>query len=628
MADLDYVRVIGRFGLVIGDGDDPDVEPDTVWCDSGAIRITPLSTYTKVAEGVPSPWTAGHSTISATVDADGYLTWNGNPFVWLVDLGSPKVNPVIGPGKATHTINFVDVRADGIPVNFPTFNVRISADTVDPVSGSCDLTLLAPLPAAGGTPVTVGPRGVSVESLAISGGNLTYALSDGTTGDAGAVPTGPGGSDVGVAGYVSDAASATRAALSAAYARKDAAPISVKAHGAVGDGATDDTAAIQAAIDACTVAGGGIVFLPKTANGYAATTLTLKSGVTLRGDRLVTLKKIGAAVGIFILTANGATDCGIENLTINANGLVTSYPFQFSTNTARAFVRRCSFTDTFIAVNGIETRDGTTDLTIEDSFFDGFLDAIRVNQNPQRVAIRRNRFTNWRNRAIYVFGQATVAATDLVIEHNHISAPSFTASGNARQPIQVVGNDAMPHKRVRVNFNTVIGPGTSWTAPSNWGTADQISLHRCEDFEVIGNISRDGGDGGLTVSQQCQRGVVANNVCLNNDAVGIFLGSSTTTFLRRIAVIGNTCVNNGQNRQGDRAAANRAGIWPYNTSDCMISGNVLGDDQGVKTQQYGVSMTACTNLLLGNLDAGNAVALNIKNGAANANINAYSVTAV
>ncbi|MEN9404289.1 MAG: Exo-poly-alpha-D-galacturonosidase precursor [Verrucomicrobiota bacterium] len=55
--------------------------------------------------------------------------------------------------------------------------------------------------------------------------------------------------------------------------------LDVRAFGARGDGATLDTAALQAAIDACTAAGGGTVFFP--AGRFLSGTLTLKNNVTL-----------------------------------------------------------------------------------------------------------------------------------------------------------------------------------------------------------------------------------------------------------------------------------------------------------------------------------------------------------
>lgn len=55
----------------------------------------------------------------------------------------------------------------------------------------------------------------------------------------------------------------------------------VKAFGAVGDGTTDDTTAIQNAINAASTAGGGTVYFP--AATYKVTSLTLKSYVNLRG---------------------------------------------------------------------------------------------------------------------------------------------------------------------------------------------------------------------------------------------------------------------------------------------------------------------------------------------------------
>lgn len=63
--------------------------------------------------------------------------------------------------------------------------------------------------------------------------------------------------------------------------------VSVKDHGAVGDGKHKDTPAIQKAIDAAEAAGGGTVYFP--AGKYLSGTIYLKSGVTLHIDFAATL---------------------------------------------------------------------------------------------------------------------------------------------------------------------------------------------------------------------------------------------------------------------------------------------------------------------------------------------------
>ena len=62
--------------------------------------------------------------------------------------------------------------------------------------------------------------------------------------------------------------------------------VSVKDFGAVGDNSNDDTGAIQAAIDAVELAGGGVVYFPAAPAGYKITAaLTIqKTGVFLVGD--------------------------------------------------------------------------------------------------------------------------------------------------------------------------------------------------------------------------------------------------------------------------------------------------------------------------------------------------------
>lgn len=67
-----------------------------------------------------------------------------------------------------------------------------------------------------------------------------------------------------------------------------AATVDVRSHGAQGDGVTDDTAALQRAIDACAAQGGGRVVVP--GGVYKTYTLSLKSDVDLHLERGATLK--------------------------------------------------------------------------------------------------------------------------------------------------------------------------------------------------------------------------------------------------------------------------------------------------------------------------------------------------
>ncbi|NUO57297.1 MAG: hypothetical protein HOV78_11575 [Hamadaea sp.] len=238
-SDLDYAKVIGRFGLAVGDTDDAGDNPDIVFCDEGTVDFIPLQTITKVAAGSPSAFTAGQGVITATISGPtyvdptgsgkngaGYITYNGKPFVYLVDLTSSKVNPPIGPDKATHRVVFKNIRAAGTKVDFPTLTAHFTAAGPD-ASGVNDLTTSLPVSPGESSPIYQGPPGVGIASAAIVGGtNLQLELTDGATVDAGALPVGPGGSDTGVAGYLGTSGSQSRAATRALVAGDVGTPTS------------------------------------------------------------------------------------------------------------------------------------------------------------------------------------------------------------------------------------------------------------------------------------------------------------------------------------------------------------------------------------------------------------------
>jgi hypothetical protein len=76
--------------------------------------------------------------------------------------------------------------------------------------------------------------------------------------------------------------------------------VSVKDFGAVGDGAADDTAAIQAAIGAAGV--GGLLFFPYTSTGYLASSLQMLDGQTWVGTGRDSPGIVGDGTAVLVKT--------------------------------------------------------------------------------------------------------------------------------------------------------------------------------------------------------------------------------------------------------------------------------------------------------------------------------------
>lgn len=215
-------------------------------------------------------------------DRDGQPLENG--YVWI---GEPNLNPQTNPVVAYYDSALTIVA----PQPLRTLNGYISR---------------------AGTPAQIYVDGTDFSILVQdSKGSMVYNFPDGT-------------------GISPDACGVTynppfTGAVAYPVCEKLAQYVSVKDFGAVGDGTTDDTAAIQAAIDAVANEGGGTVYI--NPGNYSVSQLVWKDTVSIFGAGN-TSKLIANGdppdQGIFVSTAGPITNCFLRDFYIDCSAQVAS----------------------------------------------------------------------------------------------------------------------------------------------------------------------------------------------------------------------------------------------------------------------------------------------------------------
>lgn len=260
--------------------------------------------------------------------------------------------------------------------------------------------------------------------------------------------------------------------------KENSSKASVLKFGAKGDGTTDDTAAIQAALDSVPV-GGGRIFVPAGTYRIAAPLVVRRSGLTLEGEGPRSVLKLadGVTRTMFVLpvefspTVNSAdvvvTDVKFSRLTIdgNKNGQAQVPP-------------------TFSAMHILHAeRVVLSELLVKDWAFDGI--TIGVGQKPNvDVMIRNSHFSGMGRNAIHVGYGSNVRVSQVFIDDTP-SQQWGPAAGSAID-VEVEGQDSFVDGLV-VEDSVFERSGTR---TAGFGLGLQPAYGPIHNVMIVGNLIR------------------------------------------------------------------------------------------------------------------------------------------
>lgn len=398
--------------------------------------------------------------------------------------------------------------------------------------------------------------------------------------------------------------------------------VSVKDFGATGDGVTDDTDAIQNAIDSATSAEGIYfpegVYIVSAANAYTAA-LRITSRLTLYSN-FATIKVASTSATGTITIYVDSDDVKIEGIRFAPNIITDLTNIFLAPNRKRLQVIGCEFVNP--QSGGLYVAGYSEDVLFTDNKVYNLGYGILVNSSTggNGYIVTDNMFvgTGSNDADAIEFNGLVTPITNVIISNNRIS--SYL---NPSNPSAGFGIGLSYVEQGTVSNNTI-------TSCSRNG----IHLeNNCKEITITGNSISECYQAGIEIQgensgQQCSNIVISSNIvrhCATNPAFNlgrgsIDCGSSTTGATVGFGVLGliitgnfvynsaaygiytNSCrfANVSNNTVKNSVGY---GICLVTVQGTMVNGNISTNDTGVTTQTYGLRLD-------GGVDGSTTVALN------------------
>lgn len=378
--------------------------------------------------------------------------------------------------------------------------------------------------------------------------------------------------------------------------------------GATGNGATDDTAAIQSAIDDLAIPsnlpGGGVIFFPP-GKYKISSPLLMSTGsrhnVTLQGCGEATMISLANSSDCTMIraTSSGSSIRGmvIRDMRINGNDSnQSSAAFGIDLqDTVRAKVERCRIEDikgsgirigdSFYAhidqcfldgctENGIETGDITicydariTNCWIRSSDENG----IELTRPPIRMIISGNHFNGNKLSGIAMYYNGGSSGEDLQIMGNRFASDGVTGS---KSTIYIDLNGGANLENLKISDNVINDSYGHGIDIQGTGLTSYI-----KNFSVTGNTINNAGRAsgamnGIVVYENVHYGAITGNTVRNStySGIGVF-GPDANGKVTYISVTGNCC---GDDRGAQDEQDYGINLGAY-SEDCCAIGNTVYD---------------------------------------------------